>query len=167
MSNRFSALRSSDLEFDVFADDTPAPAASREPASQATGQPAAPAPQTSAQPQAAAQKPVQSAPAQATPRPAAEPVSQSRARILEAKVALHRKMLEEFNLVALEKLPRDQLVGEIRSFVTDYVNKERLALNNAELEEFVGTIVDEMTGLGPLEAMMRNPDISDILINGC
>lgn len=94
------------------------------------------------------------------------PVSGNREKIIEAKVALHRRMLEEFNLGALEKLPRDQLVREIRKFVTDYVSKERLALNNAELEEFVGTIVDEMTGLGPLEPLMRNPEISDILING-
>ena len=93
-------------------------------------------------------------------------VSPARQKILDAKVQLHKKMLEEFNLVALEKLPRDQLVREIHKFVSDYVNKERLALNNAELEEFVGTIVDEMTGLGPLEPLMRNPEISDILING-
>jgi pilus assembly protein CpaF len=75
-------------------------------------------------------------------------------------------MLDEFNLAALEKLPRDQLLGEVHKFVSDYVNQERLALNNVELEEFVGTIVDELTGLGPLEPLMRNPDISDILING-
>ena len=93
-------------------------------------------------------------------------ISPSRQKILDAKVKLHRQMLDEFNLVALEKLPRDQLVREIHNFVSDYVSKERLALNNAELEEFVGTVVDEMTGLGPLEPLMRNPDISDILING-
>ena len=93
-------------------------------------------------------------------------ISPSRQKILDAKVKLHRQMLDEFNLVALEELPRDQMVREIHNFVSDYVAKERLALNNAELEEFVGTIVDELTGLGPLEPLMRNPDISDILING-
>ena len=93
-------------------------------------------------------------------------VSASRQRILDAKIVLHRKMLEEFNLVALEKLPREELVMEIHKFVSDYVASERLALNTAELDEFVGTLVDEMTGLGPLEPLMRNPDISDILING-
>ncbi|MEL7428767.1 MAG: CpaF family protein [Pseudomonadota bacterium] len=93
-------------------------------------------------------------------------ITPSRQKILDAKVKLHRQMLEEFNLVALEELPRDQLVAEIHKFVSDYVAKERLALNNAELEQFVGTVVDEMTGLGPLEPLMRNDDISDILING-
>ena len=87
-------------------------------------------------------------------------------KILDAKVKLHRQMLEEFNLVALEELPRDELVKEIHKFVSDYVAKERLALNTTELDDFVGTVVDEMTGLGPLEPLMRNDDISDILING-
>jgi pilus assembly protein CpaF len=93
-------------------------------------------------------------------------ITPAKQKILDAKVKLHRQMLEEFNLVALEELPRDQLVREIHTFVSDYVAKERLALNNAELETFVGTVVDEMTGLGPLEPLMRNDDISDILING-
>ena len=141
--NRFSSLHAGD-DVEIFSDG---------PASDL-----APAPAESAQK-------VDPAPPMETPEPA-QPRSESRQRILDAKVVLHRKMLEEFNLVALEKLPRDRLVGEIRQFVTDYVSKERLALNNAELEEFVGTIVDEMTGLGPLEPLMRNPDISDILING-
>lgn len=92
--------------------------------------------------------------------------SGSRQKILDAKVVLHRKLLDEFNLSALEQLPRDELVREVHKFVSEYVKSERLALNNEELEEFVGTVVDEMTGLGPLEPLMRNPDISDILING-
>ena len=95
-----------------------------------------------------------------------EEVTPAKQKILDAKIKLHTKMLDEFNLVALEQLPQDQLVKEIHNFVSDYVAKERLALNNAELEEFVGTVVDEMTGLGPLEPLMRNEDISDILING-
>ncbi len=142
MISRFSALAASQEEIDVFAEET----------SGATPPPAATAP---AAPQ----------PAPEAPKPT-QPVSEARAKILDAKVILHRKMLEEFNLVALEKLPRSQVRVEIHKFVSSYVAKERLALNNAELDEFVGTIVDEMTGLGPLEAMMRNPDISDILING-
>jgi len=119
-----------------------------------------------ARPAAAPVAVVVEAPAPA-PRPAEPaPVPASREKIMDAKVVLHRRMLEEFNLLALEKLPRQQLVEEIRKFVSDYVAKERLALNNAELEAFVGTLVDEMTGLGPLEPLMRNPDINDILING-
>lgn len=144
MRNRFSTLHSGHFEDEIFA---PAPAKS----SSVEEAPTAAA----ASQQQPAQQPA------ALPQPSA-----SLGKIIEAKVALHRRMIEEFNLVALEKLPRDALVNEIRKYVVDYVTKERLALNNAELEEFVGTIVDEMTGLGPLEPLMRNPEISDILING-
>ena len=146
MNNRFSAIQTHDEEFDFLDEEV---ASSSAPAQQD-------------------EAPVKEAPVAATPAPAtpAQDVSPSRQKILDAKVQLHRKMLEEFNLVALEQLPRDQLVSEIHKFVSDYVNQERLALNNAELEEFVGTIVDEMTGLGPLEPLMRDPDINDILING-
>ncbi|MFZ1813778.1 MAG: CpaF family protein [Rhizobiaceae bacterium] len=159
--NRFSALHSSTIEADIFGEE-PAAAA---PAIEKVGEAPALAPDV---------EEMEAAPPAASPVPSAntvqtaeaKAVSPSRQKILEAKVALHRKMLEEFNLAALEKLPRDHLVREIHNFVTAYVAKERLALNNSELEQFVGTLVDEMTGLGPLEPMMRNPDISDILING-
>lgn len=144
MSNRFSALHLPQAEYDIFGEDKDLPA-----------------PPTKAE-----ELVVDEPPAAPTADDAKPTVSQSRQKILDAKVALHRQMLDEFNLVALEKLPRDQLVAEIRKFVTEYVSKERLALNNAELEAFVGTIVDEMTGLGPLEPLMRDPKISDILING-
>ncbi|MCB1460101.1 MAG: CpaF family protein, partial [Nitratireductor sp.] len=163
--NRFSALHAASIEADIFGEEPVQPAAPPP-----AGQPPAAAPAPAAGETAAAPRPVaavQAVPAQ--PRPAApsgENGSPSRQKILDAKVALHRKMLEEFNLAALEKLPRDALVREIHNFVSAYVAKERLALNNVELEEFVGTLVDEMTGLGPLEPLMRNPDISDILING-
>ncbi|MGI9401237.1 MAG: CpaF family protein [Rhizobiaceae bacterium] len=157
MSNRFSALHVAVDEIDIFKDfdEPPATKADDLPGEQPETKPEdsvePPAPKVEAQPIAPVSTP---------------PVSGTRAKILDAKVTLHRKLLEEFNLMALEQLPRNELVSEIRKFVTDYVSKERLALNNAELEEFVGTIVDEMTGLGPLEPLMRNPDISDILING-
>ena len=144
MNNRFSAIQMPDEELDFLNESDVS--------------------EYESAPQAAAPEEVEQT-APANPGSGAD-TSPSRQKILDAKVQLHRKMLEEFNLVALEQLPRDQLVNEIHKFVSDYVNKERLALNNAELEEFVGTIVDEMTGLGPLEPLMRDPDINDILING-
>ena len=164
--NRFSALHAATIEADIFGEELPAPAAKPD----ATDMPTAPAAADPAAPASEKPRPVMpSLSVQPQPKPAnsgSENNSPSRQKILDAKVSLHRKMLEEFNLAALEKLPRDALVREIHNFVSAYVAKERLALNNVELEEFVGTLVDEMTGLGPLEPLMRNPDISDILING-
>jgi pilus assembly protein CpaF len=87
-------------------------------------------------------------------------------KLLDAKVRLHRRLLEEVNLQALEKLPEDQMREHIQQLVSQYVVNERLALNTQELNSFVAEILDEMTGLGPLEPLLKDPSISDILING-
>jgi len=86
--------------------------------------------------------------------------------MLAAKVRLHRKLIEEINLSALEKLPPETVRGEVRHFVVEQVKAERLALNTAELEAFSNEVVDEMIGLGPIEPLLKDPQISDILING-
>ena len=87
-------------------------------------------------------------------------------KLLDAKVRLHRKLIEEINLSALDKLPEDQVRAQVEPMVTQYVVAERLALNQQELADFVSEILDEMTGLGPLEPLLKDPSIADILING-
>ena len=98
---------------------------------------------------------------------AAEPLDPLRSdKLLDAKVRLHRRLIEEINLSALEKLPEDEMRAHIQQLVTQYIVVERLALNTQELNEFVSEILDEMTGLGPLEPLLKDPTINDILING-
>jgi len=87
-------------------------------------------------------------------------------KLLDAKVRLHRRLIEEINLSALEKLPEDEMRSHVQQLVTQHVVAERLALNAHELNNFVSEILDEMTGLGPLEPLLKDPSISDILING-
>jgi pilus assembly protein CpaF len=87
-------------------------------------------------------------------------------KYLDAKVRLHRRLIEEINLSALEKLPEEEMKQHIQQLVTKYTVSERLALNTNELNEFVSEILDEMTGLGPLEPLLKDPSVSDILING-
>ena len=96
----------------------------------------------------------------------AQPEKQKQDQIVEAKIKVHRQLLEDINLSAVEALPKEQMVGELRQFINEYVVAERLALNTEEFEAFVEDIVDEMIGLGPLEALLKDPGISDILING-
>ena len=107
------------------------------------------------------------------PEPAADPVAPAihanlllTDKLLDAKVRLHRRLIEEINLQALERLPEDQIRAHIQGLVTQYILVERLALNAQELNDFVSEILDEMTGLGPLEPLLKDPGISDILING-
>jgi len=87
-------------------------------------------------------------------------------KLLDAKVRLHRRLIEEINLSALEKLPEEETRRHVQRLVSQYVLAERLALNTQELAAFVSEILDEMTGLGPLEPLLKDPTISDILING-
>ena len=107
------------------------------------------------------------------PDPASEPVLQApdvnllqSDKLLDAKVRLHRRLIEEINLQALERLPEDQIRAHIQQLVSQYILVERLALNAQELNDFVSEILDEMTGLGPLEPLLKDGSISDILING-
>src|SRR4051794_28261422 len=105
------------------------------------------------------------------PEPAAEPVAAPANpllsdKLLDAKVRLHRRLIEEVNLSALEKLSEDDIRAHIQQLVTQYILVERLALNTEELSGFVSEILDEMTGLGPLEPLLKDPSIADILING-
>src|SRR5580692_181541 len=87
-------------------------------------------------------------------------------KLLDAKVRLHRRLIEEINLSALEKLPEEEIRAHVQQLVSQYVLTERLALNTQELNDFVSEILDEMTGLGPLEPLLKDPSVNDILING-
>ncbi len=108
----------------------------------------------------------------ALPEAAPEPAAPSSSnplltdKLLDAKVRLHRRLIEEINLSALEKLPEDEMRAHILQLVTQYVLVERLALNTQELNDFVAEIIDEMTGLGPLEPLLKDASVNDILING-
>jgi pilus assembly protein CpaF len=87
-------------------------------------------------------------------------------RVVDARVRIHRMIIEQVNLITLERLPRDEMRQQVHGFVTEKIREERLAINVAELEALVDDIVDEMVGLGPLEPLLKDPSINDILING-
>src|SRR6266568_7941395 len=88
-----------------------------------------------------------------------------RPALLDEKVKLHERIIDEFNLAALEKLPREELVGVVNTFVSSYVRAEKLSLNQKEQQAFAEEIVDEMVGFGPIEPLLKDPTINDILIN--
>jgi pilus assembly protein CpaF len=88
-----------------------------------------------------------------------------RPALLDEKLKLHTQIIDEFNLAQLEKLSRDELISEIRSYVAEYVRTERISLNQKELEIFSGEVVDEMIGFGPIEPLLKDPTVNDILIN--
>ncbi len=160
MIGRFSARRFMGLEPAPVLD----PVAANESAEAAPTPALAPEPSTDAPPIEVAAPPLEPP---AVPVIAAQPTNPLHTdKLLDAKVRLHRRLIEEINLSALEKLPDEELRKHVQHLVSQYILSERLALNSRELAEFVTEILDEMTGLGPIEPLLKDDSISDILING-
>lgn len=86
--------------------------------------------------------------------------------LIEEKVKLHGHLIEEFNLALLDRVSPEDLARQVKQFVSEYVQRERVALNQKELESFSDEVLDEMIGLGPLEPLLKDPTVSDILVNG-
>ncbi|HSM08670.1 MAG TPA: CpaF family protein [Gemmatimonadota bacterium] len=83
----------------------------------------------------------------------------------EIKGRIHRQLLDRLNLASIETLDRDEVVGEIRKVVHELLTREAVPLNLDEREDLVEQILDEIFGLGPIEPLLKDPTISDILIN--
>ena len=88
-----------------------------------------------------------------------------RPELLDEKLKLHERIIDEFNLAALEKLSPEELTKQIRSYVGNYARVENLSLNQRELDIFANEILAEMTGYGPIEPLLKDPTVTDILIN--
>jgi pilus assembly protein CpaF len=85
--------------------------------------------------------------------------------MLEIKSRVHRRVLERLNLSNLEAIGREEAANAIRRVVQDLLVAEHAALNTEEREQVVQQILDEIFGLGPLEPLMKDDEISDILVN--
>ncbi|MEM5518007.1 CpaF family protein [Henriciella sp. AS95] len=86
--------------------------------------------------------------------------------LLDAKLRVHNKLIDELDLSMLDKLDEDEMKKQVRRLVSEIVRDERIPMNQAEVATFAESVYHEMTGLGPLEPLLEDPSISDILING-
>jgi pilus assembly protein CpaF len=84
----------------------------------------------------------------------------------DLKVELHQRLLDLINLQALDKMSREQIEEEVGDIVAEELGKQNHALNHAERKQLVGDVLDELLGLGPLEPLLKDPTITDILVNG-
>jgi pilus assembly protein CpaF len=119
----------------------------------ATATPTAP---SSIQPQAAARP---------APKPGSGPGAAPRQQYLELRANVHRKLLNRLNLEALARADRARAESEIRTLLSQLLAEESTPLNLAEREILFTEVVDDVFGLGPLEPLLRDPDVSDILVN--
>ncbi len=87
-------------------------------------------------------------------------------RWTELKVELHQRLLDQINLSALETMTAEQIRSEIGDIVQDQLALQKHALNLNERRQLVSDVLDELLGLGPIEPLLKDPTITDILING-
>jgi pilus assembly protein CpaF len=103
------------------------------------------------------------------PSPAAQQqpgASTTRNRIDDARRAVQPMLMERLDIGAASQLPRKELVAQISDVVGEIVAEERLKLNLMEQRELVSVLIDDMLGLGPLEPLLADETITDIMVNG-
>jgi pilus assembly protein CpaF len=87
-------------------------------------------------------------------------------RNFELKTEIHRKLIGVLNMERVSSLPPERVRAEIRAVVERLLADERVPMTAAEQNRIVEEVLDEVLGLGPLEPLLKEPSISDILVNG-
>src|SRR5207302_540757 len=82
------------------------------------------------------------------------------------KAQLHHQLVANMDLSVLGTMEKEQLRVEVRRVADDLCQRSSSLLNRTERERLVNEVLDETFGLGPLEPLMNDPTITDILING-
>jgi pilus assembly protein CpaF len=82
----------------------------------------------------------------------------------ELKFILHRKLLDRINLELLSSVASERVRAEVRGAVAKLVEEEKTPLSLVEKDRIIGEVLDEVFGLGPLEPLLADPTISDILV---
>lgn len=94
--------------------------------------------------------------------PAPIPADEMAAR----KERIYALLMEQIDIATSSRLPRDELKRQIISLIGEIVNEQKLLLSQAEQQLLAAQIVDDMLGFGPLEPLLRDDAITDIMVNG-
>jgi len=118
--------------------------------------PAAPAPASLRKP--ALQKPAKAAPV--------DKERKRKERLAQIKIEMHRELLDNLNLSALEHASETELRSEISDITSELLAERSVVLNREDRQTLNKELYDEVTGLGPLEVLLQDDTVSDILVNG-
>src|SRR5271166_4679445 len=83
----------------------------------------------------------------------------------ELKFTLHRKLVDKINLEALATIDNQRVRSEVRQALITLIDSEPTLLSSVEKQQICDEVLDEVFGLGPLEPLLQDPTISDILVN--
>lgn len=92
-------------------------------------------------------------------------IDDSLRQYLDLKSRLHEELLGRLNLTVLDKVDRAELRREIGSLVHDFLAAESLPMRADDTERLTDELIDEVMGLGPLEPLLSDPGVADILVN--
>ena len=98
-------------------------------------------------------------------RNAGRPKTALKPEYQEFKFTLHRKLLDKINLEALASIDNQRVRGEVRQALISLIDSEPTLLSSIEKQQICNEVLDEVFGLGPLEPLLQDPTISDILVN--
>src|SRR6266849_2599539 len=100
-----------------------------------------------------------------TPKFPATPLSQNQERYASLKTRVHQKLLSVLNMDAVKAESRHELRREVQSVLEKILREDHLPISMTERNRLAEEILDEVFGLGPLEPLLKDPTISDILVN--
>src|SRR5215468_9973989 len=86
-------------------------------------------------------------------------------RHADLKSKVHRKLLQSLNSETLRLISKERLRGEIGRAVEKLLLQENIPMTLPERDRIIEEILDEVFGLGPLEPLLKDPTITDILVN--
>src|ERR1041384_7141940 len=98
-------------------------------------------------------------------QPAPRVVQPPRPQYLELRAQVHRKLLNRLNLEALAQTERSRAESEIKALLGQLIVEENTPISLSERETLFSEVLDDVFGLGPLEPLLRDPTINDILVN--
>ncbi|MBY6015516.1 CpaF family protein [Qipengyuania gaetbuli] len=87
-------------------------------------------------------------------------------KMLQLKLSIHRNLLDRLNLALLDQAPIEQIKSQIAAMLPELLADFDEPLNREERDQLVQELVDELMGLGPLEPLLADDTITDILVNG-
>ena len=97
--------------------------------------------------------------------PAASHAARTSDRYFELKSEIHKKLIGVLDLDRVSSIPKERVRSEIGRVVERLLDDERVPMTTAEQNKIVEEVLDEVLGLGPLEPLLKEPSISDILVN--
>src|SRR5690349_20835392 len=84
---------------------------------------------------------------------------------IDLRVRLHQRLIiDEIDLTAIERMPRSQFESEVGDIIRDMLKRETVALSEDQRKRLVAEVLDELLGLGPLEPLLKDHTINDIIV---